>query len=289
MSVTKKTIFELTKNLRKEYPNHLLMFKAGAMVQVFDEDAVLINRLLGYKINLLGSHETYLRSGFPLNILEKVIKQIKLDLKLPAAFFCRDKETQEMSLEKEYNLQTRMTKRDYINQGDVDSCISELKANYEQINTINLSKNALRKNDSFVLHSKLLRLFAFISASVSRYMPNIYKASLGQSYINEWVFAIKQVNLLKNIPSFIKNDKRALLEHKSILYSRVSSSLDLLKDLSQTIYRVKGFKNKKSYKFLALQLTEISRINLKLQANFSEQKMTEIFQEANRDYVLDSS
>lgn len=59
------------------------------------------------------------------------------------------------------------------------------------------------------------------------------------------------------------------MEYKSLIYSKISSSIDLLNDLSETIYRVKGFKNKKSFKFLMLELTEIGRLNMRLQAKIS--------------------
>lgn len=96
-----------------------------------------------------------------------------------------------------------MQKSDYVNHGDLVACISEIKANEKQVNKIIVSKNSLRKNDGFHLHSKMLKLFVFISASITRYMPRVYKGSLGQSYLNEWVLAMKQINLLRNIPGYM--------------------------------------------------------------------------------------
>jgi DNA mismatch repair ATPase MutS len=87
MKTKKLSTYQSSRDLAKSLPNHILLFKAGAMVQVFDEDAILLNRLLGYKLNLLGANDqSYLRSGFPLTILDKVVKQIKSDLKLQIAF-----------------------------------------------------------------------------------------------------------------------------------------------------------------------------------------------------------
>lgn len=266
MTVIKQNIYQHFKELTKTYSNHILMFKAGAMVQVFDEDAVLLNRLLGYKLNLLGTKEAYLRAGFPYNILEKVIKQIKSDLKLQVAFFIKDGE--EMTLEREHSFKTQMKKADYVNQGDIQAAISEIQVNEKQINTVIVSKNSTRKNDGFLLHTKMLKLFVFISASITRYMPRVYKTSLGQSYLSEWVLVMKEINQLRNLPSFMKNDSRKILEFKSTVYSKISSSIDLLKDLSEAVYRIRGFKNKKSFQYLMLELTELGRLNMRLQEKF---------------------
>jgi hypothetical protein len=100
-------------------------------------------------------------------------------------------------------------------------------------------------------------------------MPRVYKGSLGQSYLSEWVFTMKEINKLRNLPSFMKNDSRQTLEFKSKVYSNISSSIDLLKDLSEAVYRICGFKNKKSFKFLMLELTELGRLNKRLQEKFS--------------------
>jgi hypothetical protein len=270
MKTKKLSTYQSSRDLAKSLPNHILLFKAGAMVQVFDEDAILLNRLLGYKLNLLGANDqSYLRSGFPLTILDKVVKQIKSDLKLQIAFFQKDSLSQEFILEKEYSFKTRMQKSDYVNHGDLEAAIFEIQSNEKQINKVIVSKNSLRKNDSFHLHTKMLKLFVFISASITRYMPRVYKGSLGQSYLSEWVLAMKQINLLRNIPGYMQDDSRKTVEYKSLIYSKISSSIDLLKDLSETIYRVKGFKNKKSFKFLMLELTELGRLNKRLQEKFS--------------------
>jgi hypothetical protein len=263
MIVTKQNIYQNARHFIKGYPNHILMFKAGAMVQVFDEDAILLNRLLGYKLNLLGSGENYLRSGFPYTVLEKIIKQIKSDLKLQVAFFIKDNE--EMILQKEYGFKTQMKKSDYVNQGDVQATIFEIQASEKQVNKVIVSKNSLRKNDSFLLHTKMLKLFAFISASMTRYMPRVYKASLGQSYLSEWILVMKEINKLRNLPGFVQDGCCKTLKFKLSIYSRILSSIDLLKDLSEVVYRIQGFKNKKSFIYLMLELTELSRLAMKLQ------------------------
>lgn len=266
----KENTYQKFKSLSISFPKHTLMFKAGAMVQVFDEDAILINRLLGYKLNLLGTNDqSYLRSGFPVSILEKVISQVKSDLKLQSVFFQKDLITEEFLVLKEHSFKTRMQKSDYVNRGDLEAAIFEIQSNEKQINKIIVSKNSLRKNDSFLLHTKMLKLFVFISASITRYMPKVYKGSLGQSYLAEWVLIMKEINKLRNLPSYMKNDNRQSSEFKSKLYSNISSSIDLLKDLSEVVYRIRGFKNKKSFKFLMLELTELGRLNMRLQEKFS--------------------
>lgn len=64
---------------------HLVIIVSKTMSQAFNEDAILLNRLFGYKLILLGSNEQYLKVNFPSRINNKIVQKLKEDLKLKSA------------------------------------------------------------------------------------------------------------------------------------------------------------------------------------------------------------
>lgn len=256
------TLYEISKKL--ENPKTIYFFKAGAMVHVFDLDAILMHRLLGYRIVLLGKEPNYyLRLGFPVNIVDKIAAKVAKELGLSVAFYSRQ------DLIKEYKANNKLCKKEYANQGDLDACIQDILAGQKEKNIITINKRNSKRNDDFLMHTKFLNLFTFISASIARYMPKTYRYGLGYSYLQEWTQSISLVNSLRNIPKTMQKQSQEFFDYKLVLLSKISSKIDLLKDISTAIYRVRGFKNKKSYKHIMLQLCELGRINLKLQTNLN--------------------
>ena len=73
----KKTLFSIYKEL--EYKDkYLVVITTGSMCQCFNEDAVLLNRILKYKLIMLRlGEEEYLKTNFPTKRLNSIITKIK--------------------------------------------------------------------------------------------------------------------------------------------------------------------------------------------------------------------
>lgn len=52
-------LIDLQQRLSGNYPATILLFKAGAFAQAFNEDALLLHKELGFKLVLLGSDKPY--------------------------------------------------------------------------------------------------------------------------------------------------------------------------------------------------------------------------------------
>jgi len=81
---------ELQRQLAGDYPSALLLFRAGAFAQTFNEDALILHKGLEYKLVLLGGDKPYLRVGFPWNSIalkaERIQDKLQLDMQRAARF-----------------------------------------------------------------------------------------------------------------------------------------------------------------------------------------------------------
>lgn len=57
-----------------EYKDYLLIFKSGNSYILFDEDAIIINKIFEYKINDLKNN---IKVGFPINSLDKCLDKLE--------------------------------------------------------------------------------------------------------------------------------------------------------------------------------------------------------------------
>lgn len=122
-------LIDLQQRLSENYPATILLFKAGAFVQAFNEDALLLYKMLGFKLVLLGSDKPYLRVGFPLNRSEQQAKCFQEKLRLNLTMIERDG----AGLVKDYQslgeiFHDPMSKNDLINNTKVNHAIqAEIK------------------------------------------------------------------------------------------------------------------------------------------------------------------
>lgn len=67
-------MFETFRLLKLEYKEYIILMKSGSFYCVFDEDAIIINKIFNYKINQLKNN---LKAGFPVSLIEKNINILK--------------------------------------------------------------------------------------------------------------------------------------------------------------------------------------------------------------------
>jgi hypothetical protein len=258
-------IYDIAKPLMQSNSDKVAMFVSGAMVHCFDEDAVLLNRLLSHRLSLLGKQSKYLKTAFRREAMNKVIGQIKERLKLSVIVFEKSKDSDDLALFRQFAYKSPYRKADFATANDVQSTIHEIENYNEQQEVITINQVRRRGERGFQLHAKTTRLFRWISLSVSRYLPNIYRQSMGSGFVNEWQNAVRQINHLRNIPDHVKTDMMTLVRHRAEILKRVSVHIDTMKDFAEAIFQVKGFKNRRQYRYILLRLSEIGRIASGLQ------------------------
>lgn len=60
------------KKLKEDYPKSIIFIKSGTFFIALNKDAIIINKLLNYKIKELS--DNYIRIGFPISSINKVQK-----------------------------------------------------------------------------------------------------------------------------------------------------------------------------------------------------------------------
>lgn len=61
-------------NNKIKYNDYLILIKVGNFYESFENDALIINNIFGYKINKCGS---LIKSGFPLSKIDSIIETLK--------------------------------------------------------------------------------------------------------------------------------------------------------------------------------------------------------------------
>jgi len=67
-------MIDLFRILKLDYKDYVILFKSGSFYVSFDEDSIILNKLLNYKILNLKNN---IKAGFSLNSLDTVINKLK--------------------------------------------------------------------------------------------------------------------------------------------------------------------------------------------------------------------
>lgn len=253
-------IYDNFKPIAQSNADKVVMIVSGAMVHCFNEDAILLNRLLSHRISLLGKQEKYLKTAFRREALNKVVGQIKEKLKLSVVIFEKTKDSEELALFRQFQYKSAYRKADFATSNDVELVIQEIENFNEQQEVVTINQVRRRGERGFQLHAKTTRLFRWIALAVSKYLPSIYRPSMGTGFVNEWQSTVRQINKLRNIPDYIKVDANELVRHRSVIIKQISVHIDTMKDVAEAIFHVRGFKNRRQYHYVMLRLSEIGRI-----------------------------
>ena len=63
-------MLDLFRLYKMEYNNYIIMIKSGSFYVSFNEDAIILNKIFGYKIVSLKNN---IKVGFPINLRDKNI------------------------------------------------------------------------------------------------------------------------------------------------------------------------------------------------------------------------
>lgn len=229
---------------------HIVIIVSKTMSQAFNEDAILLNRLFGYKLILLGSNEQYLKVNFPSRINNKIVQKLKEELKLKSAIV-------EKVEEKKFNIKLvepkkHISKGQFVSSDDVQSAIQQLIDLNEQYRDFTINQIQRGAKNEYQLHIKAKELFQVISVNLYKYVPK-KSMWLFDIFIKEWNELLKNINLTRNMG---KDEKGKYLVHQ-----KISAILDTLKDYIDCLYNAKAFSNHKQYTFTYSSVVEIAKIN----------------------------
>lgn len=254
------SLFESSKDFRRDYARDLCIFASDSMVHAFDEDALILHRLLGYRLILLGTDTPYIKTSFSLSALNRVTKRIADVVKLPIRIYSvlPDATIQE----KRYiTFRSALVKSDYVRSSDVVAKMSEIREFGEHEKSVAVQNFQIRTDERFELHEKTKDCLDRIIAAITRYMSKAYRASIGDRYIGEWVGLMSETNRLRSIPEHIRSNYGELVRYKINILIRISVMIDTLRDLTDSVFAFRGFKNRDQYLFLQLRISELGKIN----------------------------
>lgn len=257
-SETNKPLIIDHHNKLKLLPEHkgkILIYETGKMSQVFNEDALILNRLFDYKVSVLGQLSTdegingqYLKVSFPTSRLKAITKKIKETIQINFIHFKR--KNQEIFSTFYYSSFKQVGKKqEFLKADDVHHFINNFNDNKESQRdyTVNQIKRGARKD--YQLHRKIVDFASFLPRA---FINSKYKIFYQELFIKNYNDILLLVNKTRN--KYSQNQK-------NIFYLEISSLIDTLKDLSDILYKTKGFKNQKQHNLIYVSLSEIGRIN----------------------------
>lgn len=271
------SLFEQWEKYNKKHPKVIHLIKSGNMIHVYNEDAMILSRVFGYRVTLAGgSGVPYLKASFSKEAVNKVMSIMKDKRKFMSFLYEKDqdgiyKKIKEVTFSHSYN------KQDFMDDAYIQTEIQHI-INTEEAKNTKLQHQGLNqlKDERFTLHHKAYKLSFWFNSSVSKYMPAIFRNSYGTQLINAWTQTMSYINELRNISASTKENIEKYSLVKNSIYFKLSTQIDTLKDIVRAIGSIKGWKNKRHFYFIALRVDEIGKIiwGLKRQliANTQEQK-----------------
>jgi hypothetical protein len=247
-------IYDIYKEVKTD--KYLSVFRTKDRCHAFNEDALLISRIMGWKLELLGKEEPYLKIAFGASYFKgaetKIIHEYKLGIKI----FQIGRDETIIKPPFLSGPKNNIRKNEYISHQDVKDKILQIINEVEETTTANVQKLKSAEENTFLLHKKAKNLANWIFASASRYMPKNYRNSLGAGMVMEWTGLIREINKIRSIPPHKKENSIARMD----ILSQCSVHVDTLKDFAEAVFRIGGWKNFKQYRFVMLRLSEIGKI-----------------------------
>lgn len=249
-SSNKKILYDSYKKFEFK-DNCLVIIITNNMCQCFNEDAVLMNRILKYKLTLLRKDtEEYVKVNFPKSRLNSIVDKIKKEQRLNIAIAI--KKTDDYFDVKLIKTDRAIHKSQFVTKDDVESSIIFLIENEECYKDFTIRQVQRGAKAEYQLHIKATEMFKLVSSTLYNYVPKKHKW-MHELFTKEWADMIKNVNLTRNFGGDIRS--------KCLTHHKISAILDTLKDYTNSIYEIKGFKNSKQYFHIYQTITEIAKIN----------------------------
>lgn len=201
-------LIDLYNSIKNKYSKKIVFFETATHIHLFNEDAVLLKRLLKYKVYILGkTNEQYIKLSFPLARKKLILQKIKKELNIHTIVFTQNKEKTLFIKTAFSSFNSPSRKSDYINKDDVLFLITDFnnEANQKHDFTINQLKRGEHKD--FQLHSKTKELLEAINRAILNFVPKKYKI-LEDKMLSLWLELLNSVNSLrvcKNNPDELLN------------------------------------------------------------------------------------
>ncbi|MFA6395666.1 MAG: hypothetical protein WCW84_06830 [Sulfurimonas sp.] len=251
-------LYETVKNDRK-----MILIKTDKNFHTFGEDALLISRMLGWRLELLGKDKPYIKLMFKAPYLKGVMQKLhdehRLGIVVYEAIQTQDGEEKLTRISANREKDGRIAKHEYIGPDEVRLHIQRMVEETEEFTTAKLKKIRTGSEQTFLLHKKSKNLSRWFFLSTSRYMPKAYRNSLGSGLMTTWTSLMHEINKIRNIPPHLKEKEHAFLSYSTIL-SECSTYIDTLKDYVDAVFHVGGWKNYRQYRFINLRLIEIGKL-----------------------------
>jgi len=221
--LAKKTVrlAELQRQLAPAYPSALLLFRAGAFAQAFNEDALILHKGLEYKLVLLGGERPYLRVGFPWNGIS--LKAERIQEKLHLDLLIVDRNDEGVRQEPVYiskRLRKPLHKNELVDESDVIEAVQAL-IDEKEIMTTRAIGRVKSRDGEFVLRRKLRDFTQLLLGLIADVFPRKHRYGLGGKLGD----MIMQLTVLVNRYGMELVERRALLLRQAIPLN------DAIKDL----------------------------------------------------------
>ncbi len=174
---------------------------------------------------------------------------------------------------------TKLRKADYVRRSDVVSKIEEIRELSESEAASALQSFNNRSDERFELHEKSKDAFAHVASAILRYMPKAVRPSVGDRYLSEWADLIAEINRLRSVPEYLRDDRGEFVKFKIRILVAIATRVDTLRDLTDAAYSLKGFKNRAQYAFVSTKVAEIGKINRGILAK-NERLLANVLSEA---------
>lgn len=266
-----KRLFDYREEIKDlpAYKNKVLFFEAGAMVHVFNEDALLVSSLMGYKTVLQGKESPYIKVGFSKKTYSSLFNKIHDSYSLPSVLLRKD-EQQGLKVVFEKKIREPIVKSNLINEVHLSNEMDLLLSHKEKMETkhsININK---KKLNSFELFNKITDLKSHI-ITMLKTIPKKLEVIVN-AFFDCWNKMLDYLSQLRNVPNFY--DQKKKLETSLRLVSGISVSCDQAKELAHFVYDAKGFKNQNSYHYVSFLLSEIGALTGGLKNKYQESYQT---------------
>jgi len=212
---------DLQRQLAAAYPSALLLFRAGAFAQAFNEDALILHKGLEYKLVLLGGENPYLRVGFPWKNIALKAGRIQEKLHLDLLIVDRDEEgvrQQPVFITK--RLRKPLRKCELVDESDVIEAVQSLIEEKEIMTTRAIGRVKSRDGE-FVLRRKLREFTQMLLGLIADVFPRKHRYGLGS----------KLGDMIMQLTVLVNRYGMELLERRALLLRQAIALNDAIKDL----------------------------------------------------------
>ncbi|MDQ6968371.1 MAG: hypothetical protein Q9M14_06805, partial [Mariprofundaceae bacterium] len=212
---------DLQRELAVAYPSALLLFRAGAFAQAFNEDALILHKGMEYKLVLLGGDTPYLRAGFPWNNISLKAERIQEKLHLDLLIVDRDDEgVRQHPVYISKRLRKPLRKIELVDESDVIEAVQSL-IDEKEIMTTRVIGRVKSSDGEFVLRRKLREFTQLLLSLIANVFPRKYRYGLGG----------KLGDMIMQLTVLVKRYGMELVERRALLLRQAIALNDAIKDL----------------------------------------------------------